>query len=108
MIIGSDTPAIVSGGASGLGAAVAAHLREMGAPVTILDMNADQGHAYATDIGGLFCQTDVSDATSVADAMKASIEVQGAPRIAVSCAGIAPAAKQCPAVLPMTPHCLIK
>ncbi|MCF7700810.1 SDR family NAD(P)-dependent oxidoreductase [Loktanella sp. M215] len=85
--------AIVTGGASGLGAATARALAAAGARVAILDMNADKGAAVATEIGGLFCQTDVTDPASVAQALKGADGLHGAARIVVNCAGIGPPAK---------------
>ena len=93
MKIGQDTPVVVSGGASGLGAAVAKSFADKGAPVAIFDMNMELGSDYADSIGALFVQTDVSDAASVSDALATAQAAHGAARIAVNCAGIAPAAK---------------
>ncbi|MEM7241474.1 MAG: SDR family NAD(P)-dependent oxidoreductase [Pseudomonadota bacterium] len=93
MKIGPDTPVVVSGGASGLGAAVAKSFADIGVGVAILDMNADLGAAYAKEIGAAFIQTDVSDSQSVAAALETATAQNGVARIAVNCAGIAPAAK---------------
>lgn len=82
--------AVVSGGASGLGRAVAEALAAAGAAVTILDLNAEAGIPLAEGLGGRFVQTDVSDAASVAAALA---QIDEPLRIAVCCAGIAPAAK---------------
>jgi NAD(P)-dependent dehydrogenase (short-subunit alcohol dehydrogenase family) len=92
MKIGPDTPALVTGGASGLGAATARKLRERGAPVTLLDMAAEGG-AIAEEIGARFAETDVTSDAAVTAAIEAATEVYGPPRIVVCCAGIAPAAK---------------
>ncbi|MGI9390169.1 MAG: SDR family NAD(P)-dependent oxidoreductase [Boseongicola sp.] len=89
MIVEGHT-AVVTGGASGLGAATARHLAGLGAHVVIFDSNADAAHTIASEIGGIGVSVDVSDATSVADAFKA---LKTPPRVAVSCAGIAPAAR---------------
>lgn len=93
MQIGADTPALVTGGASGLGEACARALRAKGAPVTILDMAVERGEAVAREIGARFALTDVTSDTSVVDAIAAAEAAQGVARIAVNCAGIAPAAK---------------
>ena len=93
MDITSNTIAVVAGGASGLGAAAAEGLAEAGAKVVLLDMNADAGAATAKDLDGLFVQTDVSDAASVAAAVAQIADAFGQLHIAVNCAGIAPAAK---------------
>jgi NAD(P)-dependent dehydrogenase (short-subunit alcohol dehydrogenase family) len=93
MQIGSATPAIVTGGASGLGEACARALRARGAPVTILDMQKDRGEAVAAEIGALFAETDVTSDASVSAALEAGVAAHGVARIAISCAGIAPAMK---------------
>ena len=64
----SETAAIVTGGASGLGEATARHFREMGAEVTLLDRDADRGEAIAAEIGATFAETDVTSEASVAAA----------------------------------------
>ena len=58
--------AIVTGGASGLGAAVARHLAERGADVAILDANGDLAREVAAEIGGFARACDVSDPDSAA------------------------------------------
>ena len=90
---GPQHAAIVTGGASGLGAAVAAALRTADVKVALLDRDADRGEAYAAEIGALFCQTDVTDAASVTAALTQARALNGQERICVNCAGIAPAAK---------------
>lgn len=85
--------AVITGGASGLGAAVAKLLSTKGIKVALLDMNAEAGEALATELGGVFCQTDVSDQKSVTDALTKARDTNGQERICVNCAGIAPAAK---------------
>lgn len=93
MKLSSDLAAVVTGGASGLGAAVAAALREKGAKVALLDRDVDRGRAYATEIGATFCEADVTDGASVAGALTTARATNGQERICVNCAGIAPAAK---------------
>ena len=93
MMIGPATPAIVSGGASGLGATVATALHERGVPVGILDMNEEAGQAFAADIGASFAQYDISDAAAVSAALAKLRGMQGQEHICINCAGIAPAAK---------------
>ena len=85
--------ALVTGGASGLGAATARALAAGGARVAIMDMNADRGEALAQEIGATFCKTDVTDPASVAQALKDAEGLHGAARIVVNCAGIGPPAK---------------
>jgi len=93
MILGMKTPAIVSGGASGLGATVATALRNLDVPVGILDLHEEAGNAFAAEIGASFAQCDISDAAAVASALARLREQQGQERLCVNCAGIAPAAK---------------
>ncbi len=90
---GPDTPAVVSGGASGLGAATARALARRGARVTILDLDADRGAQVAGEIHGLYCAADVTDPGQVAAALDRAAAAHGGTRIAVACAGIAPAAR---------------
>ncbi|MCC6942226.1 SDR family NAD(P)-dependent oxidoreductase [Novosphingobium sp.] len=85
--------AIVTGGASGLGAATAEMLAARGAKVTIFDLNADLGHAKAAEIGGRFALVNVTDEASVTDAIAEAEAVNGKARILVNCAGIGPPAK---------------
>ena len=85
--------AIVTGGASGLGNAVARALIAQGVAVTILDLDAQRGAKAAQDIGATFAQADVSNAESVTTALAAARAANGQERICINCAGIAPAAK---------------
>lgn len=93
MKIGENTPAIVTGGASGLGEACARAFRERGAPVAILDLQKDRGEEVAAEIGALFVETDVTSDDSVKAALEKAASANGVARIVVSCAGIAPAMK---------------
>ncbi|MFW2541960.1 SDR family NAD(P)-dependent oxidoreductase [Primorskyibacter sp. 2E107] len=89
----SGQVAIVTGGASGLGAATARRLASDGAKVGILDFDAARGAAVAAEIGGHAVKTDVGDEASVAAAIAEIKDWLGAPRVAVSCAGIGLAAR---------------
>lgn len=89
----SGSVAIVTGGASGLGAATAEALAGAGLKVAIFDMNAEAGEAKAAALGGSFHSVDVSDAGSVKAAMDAVVAEMGTPRVLVNCAGIGPASK---------------
>ena len=82
--------AVVTGGASGLGAASAEALAALGAQVALFDLDAEKGEAKAKELGGRFHKVDVSDAASVAAGLA---EVGDPLRILVNCAGIAPAGK---------------
>ncbi|MCG6883638.1 MAG: SDR family NAD(P)-dependent oxidoreductase [Silicimonas sp.] len=89
----SGLGALVSGGASGLGAATARQLADAGARVTIADLDETGGSALAARIGGLFVRTDVTKPAEVAEALDRSGAFSGTQRILVNCAGIAPPAK---------------
>ncbi len=85
------TSAIVTGGASGMGAATARHLAAQGVRVAVLDLQADAVEAVAAEIGGIGIACDVADAAAVESAVAAARERHGPARICVSCAGVAPA-----------------
>jgi NAD(P)-dependent dehydrogenase (short-subunit alcohol dehydrogenase family) len=79
---------LVTGGASGLGAASARMAAENGAKVVIADLNADLGEKLAKELGGRFIKTDV---TSEADGKAAVALAQkefGGLHVLVNCAGI--------------------
>ena len=84
---------IVTGGASGLGAATAARLAQSGLRVTLFDLDEARGESHAREIGGRFVRVDVSDPASVADGINAAADAHGPARVLVNCAGIGPAAK---------------
>ncbi len=86
--------AIISGGASGLGYAVAEHVVNAGGKVTLLDINEDAGQTAAGALGtaATFIRTDVSDEESVVAAVKGGVDHMGAVTLSVSCAGIIGAA----------------
>lgn len=83
--------AIVTGGASGLGAATARALADKGAKVTVLDRDGDGAAAVANGIGGLGLRCDVGDPDGVAAVIDEARAVHGPCGILVNCAGIAPA-----------------
>ncbi len=89
----NGTAAIVSGGASGLGAAAARGLAAAGAAVLVADLNEEQGTAVAAAAGGRFVRTDVADEASVQAAVDAAVALGRPLRVAVSCAGIGWAAR---------------
>lgn len=82
---------LVTGGASGLGAAVARRLAEGGAHLVIADLDEEAGQRMASEVGApaLFVRTDVSDEAAVAATVAAALERFGALHGAISCAGIA-------------------
>jgi NAD(P)-dependent dehydrogenase (short-subunit alcohol dehydrogenase family) len=89
----SGTAAIVTGGASGLGAATAKALSDAGAKVAIFDMNAEGAEKVASELDGVACACNVSDDTSVEAAFDKARDAHGPARILINCAGIGPAAK---------------
>ncbi len=85
----SQTAAVITGGASGLGEATARHFADQGAQVTILDRNAEDGARIAAEIGGYFAETDVTDEASVQAAIALAMDKMGKINACVNCAGIA-------------------
>ncbi len=93
MEVSSNTPAIVTGGASGLGAATARALAAKGAKVAIFDMNEEKGTALASELGGTFCKVNVTSEDEVDAGFAKAREAHGQERILVNCAGIGNAIK---------------
>jgi NAD(P)-dependent dehydrogenase (short-subunit alcohol dehydrogenase family) len=83
--------AVVTGGASGLGAALAQELARAGAKVGCLDVDLDGARAIAKEIGGCAVRCDVTDAEQSAAALAEAREQHGAARILINCAGVGPA-----------------
>jgi len=80
--------AVVTGGASGLGAATARALSDQGIKVALFDLDKTKGAALANEIGGLYCDVDVTDQRSVDEGLALAREKNGQERILVNCAGI--------------------
>ena len=93
MEVSSNTPAVVTGGASGLGEATARAIAAKGAKVAIFDMNEEKGEAVAKDIGGIFCKVNVTSDEDVDAGFAKAREAHGQERILVNCAGIGNAIK---------------
>lgn len=89
----SDTSAVITGGASGLGEATARFFANQGAQVTLLDLDVEKGETVAAELGGTFVKTDVTDEASVKAAIETAKSKMGQITAAVNCAGIAPASK---------------
>ncbi|WP_066550702.1 MULTISPECIES: SDR family NAD(P)-dependent oxidoreductase [unclassified Sphingomonas] len=85
--------AVVTGGASGLGAATARALAAAGAKVAIFDLQAEKGNAMAAEIGGVFCEVNVTSDESVDAGFAKAREAHGQERILVNCAGVGNAMK---------------
>jgi NAD(P)-dependent dehydrogenase (short-subunit alcohol dehydrogenase family) len=87
MQITQDTAAVITGGASGLGHAAARALAAAGAKVAIFDMNREAGEKVAADLGGIFCEVNVTSEESVLAGFARARETIGQERILVNCAG---------------------
>jgi NAD(P)-dependent dehydrogenase (short-subunit alcohol dehydrogenase family) len=83
--------AVVTGGASGLGAATARMLAQAGAKVAILDVNHKAAAETAIDINGIAIACDVTDSAATEAAFAAAAADHGPARILISCAGVGPA-----------------
>lgn len=84
--------AVVTGGASGLGAATARRLAGAGARILVVDLDEDKGRTLASELGGEFVRADVSDPAALGAAVDRAAEL-GPVRIAVACAGVGWAAR---------------
>ena len=83
--------AVITGGVSGLGLAVARHLVAGGAKVALLDINDDKGAAAVAELGeahARYWRTDVTDEAQVAAHLAAAKDFMGGLNAAVNCAGI--------------------
>jgi NAD(P)-dependent dehydrogenase (short-subunit alcohol dehydrogenase family) len=88
--------AVVTGGASGIGQAVARRLAEAGGKVAIFDLNEDAGQAMVAELGVdncVFANVNVVDEASVKAGIEATVTALGAIHVNVNCAGIGNAAK---------------
>lgn len=93
MQLDSSIAAIVTGGASGLGEASARMLASRGVKVSLFDLNAARGESVAREIGGCFCQVDVTSEESVEAGFARAREAHGNERVLINCAGIGNAIK---------------
>lgn len=86
----ANAVALVTGGASGLGAATVRHLAGLGARVVIADLNREAGEALARELGEVaaFALTNVTDEASTRAAVELAVGRFGALHILVNCAGI--------------------
>mgnify|MGYP001271241019 FL=1 len=93
MELNSNISAVITGGASGLGAATARKLASYGVKVALFDLNAEKGEALAKELGGVFCQCNVTDDASVDAAFAKARAAIGQERILINCAGTGNAIK---------------
>ena len=86
----NQVKAVITGGVSGLGLAVARHLVARGAKVALLDINDDKGAAAVAELGAAssYHRTDVTAEDSVATTLRQAAERMGGLNAAISCAGI--------------------
>lgn len=93
MRLDNGIAAVVTGGASGLGAATARALAAKGVKVAIFDLQKEKGEALAAEIGGLFCEVNVTSDESVDAGFASARTAHGQERILVNCAGTGNAVK---------------
>ena len=93
MKLDNTVAAVVTGGASGLGAATARALAAKGVKVAIFDLQEEKGEALAAEIGGTFCEVNVTDDASVDAGFAKARAAHGQERILINCAGIGNAIK---------------
>ena len=93
MKLDASISAVITGGASGLGAATARRLAAQGVKVALFDLNAEVGQALAKELGGVFCQVDVTNEAQVDEGFAKARAAVGQERILVNCAGIGGAVK---------------
>ena len=87
----ASTRAVVSGGVSGLGLAVAQHLVKHGGKVALFDVNDDKGAAAVAELGAdnaRYFKTDVTNESGVVANVAAAKEFLGGLNVAINCAGI--------------------
>ncbi|HEY5239446.1 MAG TPA: SDR family NAD(P)-dependent oxidoreductase [Rhizomicrobium sp.] len=93
MELNSSIAAVVTGGASGLGEATVRALAAHGVKVAIFDLQRTKGEKVAEDIGGVFCEVDVTKDASVEAGFARARAAHGQERILVNCAGTGNAIK---------------
>ena len=87
MKLDSSISAIITGGASGLGAATARRLAKEGVKIGIFDLQEEKGEALAKELGGVFAKVNVTDEASVDAGFEKVRAAIGQERILVNCAG---------------------
>ncbi|MBV8238046.1 MAG: SDR family NAD(P)-dependent oxidoreductase, partial [Sphingomonas sp.] len=93
MKLDNTISAVVTGGASGLGAATARLLASKGVKVAIFDLQEEKGEAIAQELGGVYCKVNVTDDASVDEGFAKARAAIGQERVLVNCAGTGNAIK---------------
>jgi len=93
MKLDSGISAVVTGGASGLGEATARALAADGVKIAIFDMNEEKGEAVAKELGGVFCNVNVTDEATVDAGFEKARAAVGQERLLIDCAGTGNAIK---------------
>ena len=93
MKLSSSITAVVTGGASGLGAATARRLAAHGVRVALFDLNETSGEALAAELRGVFCKVDVTSEEQVDAGFAKARAAIGQERVLVNCAGTGTAIK---------------
>jgi NAD(P)-dependent dehydrogenase (short-subunit alcohol dehydrogenase family) len=93
MRLDASISAVVTGGASGLGAATARRLASLGVKVSLFDLNAEAGEALAMEISGVFCRVDITSEEQVDAGFARARSAHGQERVLVNCAGTGNAIK---------------
>lgn len=88
MKLDTSISAVVTGGASGLGAATARRLAADGVRVALFDLNDELGETLAREIGGVFCKVNVTSSAEVDAGLAKARGANGQERILVNCAGV--------------------
>ena len=88
MKLDNTISAVITGGASGLGAATARRLAADGVKVALFDLNEELGEKLAKELGGVFCKVNVTSNAEVDAALAKSRAAIGQERILVNCAGV--------------------
>jgi NAD(P)-dependent dehydrogenase (short-subunit alcohol dehydrogenase family) len=93
MRLSSDIAAVITGGASGLGAATARRFAQRGVKVALFDLNDAAGESLAAELGGVFCKVDVTSEEQVDAGFAKARAAIGQERVLVNCAGTGNAIK---------------
>lgn len=84
----NQVKALVTGGVSGLGLAVARHIIKNGGKAVMLDVNDEAGAAAEAELGARYVRTDVTSEEGVIASVEQAAEINGGLNVAMNCAGI--------------------